>query len=152
MVDNGKKMDAQKLLTRLSVLVVEDSDFDRELAITTLQKIGIQKIQVAENGSLAIGKITNALAIKKPFDVIFLDAKMPSEDGLKVLNWIRKEPKLKNQIVVMVTATTNSSDVAAFIDLGISGYVVKPLTLEVLQSKVNDILSLLEEQKKRHAS
>jgi two-component system chemotaxis response regulator CheY len=137
------------LLAQLSVLVVEDSVFDRELAVATIKKIGIRKVHVAENGSSAVAKIQNALAVRRPFDIIFLDARMPVQDGVSLLKWIRNEPKLRDQIVIMTSASSAIAEVAELIDLGISSYVVKPLTVDVLQTKIYEALSL---QKDRHAS
>ncbi|MEK6773541.1 MAG: response regulator [Bdellovibrionota bacterium] len=150
MAETNQNMDIPEMITGLCVLVVEDSEFDRALTIATLKKIGIGKIQVAENGRLAIAKIKNAIAVKKPFDIILLDAKMPTEDGMKVLGWIRGEPELKKQVVIMITATVSSEEVVKFIELGINGYVVKPLILGVLQSKIFEILNIPNKKKEQH--
>lgn len=131
----------KKKLEYLSVLVVDDSQFDRDLLIAILRKIGIHGIQVAENGSIAGNKIENAIAIRKKFDIIFLDSRMPSQDGPSLLRQIRSEPKLNGQIVVITTGSSNKKEVQEYLNMGIQDFIIKPVSLEVLKDKMNFIAS-----------
>jgi DNA-binding response OmpR family regulator len=128
-------------LSRLRVLLVEDSQFDREIAVAALKKIGIGYLQLAESGTEAMNKIQTAIDVGKVFDLVLLDAKLPAQDGDVVLRWMRKQYKTKSTPVIMVTATSTANEVAAFAELGISGYVVKPLKLEILRTKINSVVS-----------
>lgn len=148
MSDKNKEYQIRKKLAELNVLVVDDSRFDRDLVIATLKKIGIDQIQVAENGKIAASKVSNLQAMKQGFDIIFLDSKMPAQDGLGFLKWMRGDFKLRNQIVIVTTGTSDFSDASGFIDLGVKAFVVKPVTLKVLEGKIFEILGLGQ----KHAS
>jgi len=142
MGDNKQDLAIKRRLADMQVLVVDDSAFDRELIVKTLNKIGIFGIQIAENGSIARNKIETALALQKVFDLIFLDSQMPSQDGAGLLKWIRGEFKLRYQPVIMTTGTSNMQDVHEFIKFGVREFVIKPVTLEILQSKIFEALNI----------
>lgn len=146
-----QKPDSRNLvdLADLRILLVEDNEVDRSVALAMLNKIGSRQVQVAETGSLAMAKIQNASDVQKPFDLILLDAKMPSQDGIGVLKWLRNQPKVKATPVIMITATSNMHDVSAYIGMGISGYVVKPLKLDVLRSKLSEAIAGMHKSAKQ---
>src|SRR5258708_2130079 len=85
----------KKTLEKMTVLVVDDGEYDREFAVTTLKSIGFVSIQTAENGRIATLKIANALAINRTFNLVFADWKMPGQDGYSLMKWIKNNPKLK---------------------------------------------------------
>ncbi len=134
----------KKKIEYLSVLVVDDSQFDRDLLIAILRKVGIQGIQVAENGSIASNKIENAIAIRKRFDIIFLDSKMPSQDGPSLLRRIRADQKLNGQIVIITTGSSNKKEVKEYLDIGIQDFIIKPVSLEVLKDKISAIANSVQ--------
>jgi CheY-like chemotaxis protein len=126
----------------LHILVVDDSSFDRELAVATLRKLGIHNVQIAENGSVGIGKIRNAKAVHKPFDVILLDSKMPTLDGLSLVKWLRSESKLRNQAIIVTTGTVEAAEVKQFIEVGANLFIVKPVSLPMLKTKILEAIGL----------
>jgi two-component system sensor histidine kinase/response regulator len=131
--------DINKRIAALNVLVVDDAEFDRELTLAALKKLNVRSIQVAENGTLAIHKIENALAAGKPFDLVLSDFKMPSKDGQGLLTFIRQDPKLKALAVIMVSGSSAELDVKGFIAMGADNIVVKPVTHETLKEKMSDL-------------
>ena len=58
-------------------------------------------------------------------DVVFLDIKMPKQDGHQVLKWIRSQPGVKNLPVVMLTVSTQMADVDRAYELGVTSYLQK---------------------------
>jgi len=130
----------QKRLNTFNALVVDDSHFDRELAIAILRKMGIGHIQTAENGNVAATKIENALSARKPFDIILIDSRMPGQNGLNLLKWIREESKIQDQFVIVTTGTSDIKDVQQFIELKNVKFVIKPLSYDVLKAKILETL------------
>ena len=59
--------------------------------------------------------------------VILLDIKMPRMDGLEVLQQMRENEALRRIPVVMLTSSSEESDLARSWDLGVNAYVVKPV-------------------------
>jgi CheY-like chemotaxis protein len=135
-------------LANLRILVVEDNSVDREITLAALRKMGTTIVQVAETGNVAINKIQNAIDVRKPFELILLDAKMPGQDGNAVLKWMRNQTGTKSVAVIMITATSNADDVAEYAQLGISGYVVKPLKVDVLRAKLHEALLSIKKKSK----
>ena len=82
------------------------------------------------------------MAVKKPFDLVLLDSKMPTQSGLSLLKWLRKEPKMKHQPVIITTGTSDAINVQDFIELGVDGFIVKPITLDVLETKIFQALAI----------
>lgn len=144
MSDKNQDLAIKRRLADMHVLVVDDSAFDRELITKTLNKIGIYSVHIAENGIIARSKLETNLVLKKSFDLIFLDSQMPAQDGASLLKWMRGEFKLRNQPVIMTTGTSNMQDVNEFIKYGVREFVIKPVTLEILQTKIFEALNLGE--------
>lgn len=141
MNNTPRSPDLQKRIEELKVLVVDDSEFDRLLLQSILIKNGVHHIQLAEDGGIALNKLENALAIRQPFDVVFLDWKMP-QNGMSLVKKIRHDFKLRSVSVVITTGTVDKKSVQEFITLGINDFIVKPVTTEVIDSKITGIAQI----------
>jgi CheY-like chemotaxis protein len=142
MGSNMSEKDVRKFLSKLNVLVADDSEFDRELIVAHLRAIGIRKIQMAENGSIAAGKIENAVAIRMPFHIIFTDWKMPAQDGYSLLRWIRRDPHMQKLAIIMTTGASNEDDVEEFFEHGANDVIVKPVNAETLKKKILNLYGI----------
>ena len=72
-------------------------------------------------------------------DVILLDILLPDLDGLKVLEWMKREDP--DTIVIMITATRTVRTAVEAMKLGAYDYVTKPFDLDELRLIVNRALS-----------
>ncbi len=86
----------------IHLLVVDDDLVARRALVGALQT-AFAKPESAENGEAAV-----ALALEKPFDVIFLDVVMPGMDGFEVCSKIRNTVPNRNTPVVFVTGQNDS--------------------------------------------
>jgi DNA-binding response OmpR family regulator len=73
-------------------------------------------------------------------DIVLLDTNMPVMDGLEMLERMRKNPRLKDTPVIMVTALCGMNDIAAASALGVADYVTKPVDFTSLLEKISNIL------------
>ncbi|HZZ78976.1 MAG TPA: response regulator [Gemmataceae bacterium] len=107
----------------LKLLLAEDNEVNRMLAIKTLQKRGHTVIS-AENGLEAV-----AAWEKEPFDAILMDVQMPDMDGLEATTVIRnKEQETGKHVpIVALTAHAMSGDRERFLAAGMDAFVAKPL-------------------------
>ena len=64
--------------------------------------------------------------------VILLDLNMPRKDGREALEEIKADPKLRRIPVVVLTTSKAEEDILRSYDLGVSGFIVKPVTFETL--------------------
>jgi PAS domain S-box-containing protein len=103
----------------LSILYVEDNDELSKNFKTYLLKI-FSEVETASNGEEAF-----TLYKEKKFDIIITDINMPRMNGLTLTKKIKDVDK--NQIVVLLSAYTDSKILIEAIRLGINGYLVKPI-------------------------
>ncbi len=71
--------------------------------------------------------------------VVLLDLKMPRVDGLQVLEQIRADTRLKTLPVVMITSSAEEQDMVRSYNLGVNGYVVKPVTHDVFLEAIKHV-------------
>jgi DNA-binding response OmpR family regulator len=113
-----------------TILVCDDKNDTREAIIAYLDFEGFV-VRRAENGNEALEAILESLP-----DLVLLDGMMPGMDGLDVLKSIRANEVTADLPVIMVTARGDTSDVARALKAGVTDYLVKPVQLELLVSRV----------------
>jgi|SRR5579872_5971329 len=119
-------MDARPLL------LVEDEKNDIHLFKHALITEHITNpLHVAEDGQQAIdyldgvGQYADRAQFPLPV-LVLLDLKLPVKTGLQVLEWIRKQPRLETLLVVILTSSSEQSDINAAYLLGANSFLVKP--------------------------
>ena len=113
----------------MSKLLIVDDEIDiREFAKNFFRKRNID-VLTAAGGKEALGIIDR----EKP-DLVLLDVRMEEMNGLEVLRTLRNQ---KNNVkVIMVTGVENGEAIKEARDLGVIGYIHKPLVLEELEKVV----------------
>ena len=119
----------------LRYLVVDDYSTMRRIVKNLLQELGYQDIQEADDGKTAWPMLQSG-----GFDFVITDWNMPLMPGLDLLKAIRADEKLKDLPVLMVTAEAKREQIVEAVQAGVSGYVVKPFTAEILKQKLEKIL------------
>jgi CheY-like chemotaxis protein/class 3 adenylate cyclase len=124
------------------VLVVDDEADVREVCRRGLGQLGYE-VQAASSGPEALD-----LARDMGFDLLLLDFRMPGMDGLETFRAIRAlQPGV---LGVMMTAYAALDNAVQAVNLGLSGFVLKPFKLDDLQRAVNAALAK-REQEREHA-
>ena len=118
-----------------TILLVEDSPADAEMAIDALREANLANpIVHVEDGVEAMEYLLRQGRFAGRSDeepaVLLLDIKMPRMDGLEVLKHIRSHDKLKKLPVVILSSSREESDLARSWDLGVNAYVVKPVDVD----------------------
>jgi AmiR/NasT family two-component response regulator len=101
-----------------TIAIADDDSGVRRLLANILMDLGYESAGEAGNGSEALALVR----AKKP-DLILLDFHMPLVDGLAA---IREIAACKTTAVVMITADTDPAIAREALDLGASGYMLKP--------------------------
>lgn len=120
----------------LKILVVDDFSTMRKVIRNLLRQIGYETIIEAEDGTAAW-----AILKAEQIDLIISDWNMPNMNGLELLKAVRADAKLAQTPFLMVTAEALQDNVVAAIKAGVSNYIVKPFTAEVLSEKITKILA-----------
>ena len=121
--------------TSIRYLVVDDFSTMRRIVKNLLQELGYQNVQEADDGKTAWPMLQTG-----SFDFVITDWNMPLMPGLDLLKAIRADEKLKSLPVLMVTAEAKREQIVEAVQAGVSGYVVKPFTAEILKQKLDKIL------------
>jgi two-component system chemotaxis response regulator CheY len=122
----------------LKILVVDDFATMRKVIRNLLKQVGYENIVEAEDGITAF----RALKSQK-IDLIISDWNMPNMTGLELLKTVRADEELKITPFLMVTAEALQDNVIAAVKAGVSNYIVKPFTAEVLNEKIKKIIEKL---------
>ena len=116
------------------ILLVEDSVNDVKLTTAALRAAGLaNEIVVCRDGVEAVDYLFRQGVHADRIDetcpaVVLLDLKMPRLDGLEVLQRVRADTRFKTLPIVMITSSAEEQDMIKSYNLGVNGYVVKPVT------------------------
>jgi len=119
---------------RKRVLVVDDDAVYRELLSIGLGAGGYE-ILVAENG-IEAKKIVGAEAV----DAVIVDMLMPLMDGLRFIDWLRKEARNEVPVLVLTSVDDRALSVEAMV-AGATDVVVKPVGLPQLTQRLGALLA-----------
>jgi len=120
----------------MKFLIVDDFSTMRRIVRNILKQLGYTDVEEAENGREALQKLKQT-----QFDFVISDWNMPTMTGLDLLREVRADPRLKALPFLMVTAESKQENVVEAIKTGVSNYIVKPFTADVLKGKIDKILA-----------
>jgi two-component system, response regulator len=115
------------------ILLVEDNPDDAELTLRAFQETKtLSQIVVAHDGEQALNYLfaTGSYLDRDPNvmpDVVLLDLNLPKVDGLGVLHRMRSDSRTRRLPVVVLTSSTEESDIIRSYDLGANSFVQKPV-------------------------
>ncbi len=121
---------AQARLDDCAVLLVEDNAFNQQVARELLEQSGAA-VEVANNGQEAL-----AAMVDRRFDCVLMDVQMPVMDGLEATRRIRRDPALRDTLVVAMTANAGVDDRARCLAAGMNEFLAKPVVPELLAATI----------------
>ena len=120
----------------LHLLMAEDNELNREIAVTLLEEQGAT-ITTAENGREAVELFQNSP--HGTFDAVLMDVMMPEMNGLEATRAIRAFehcPVDSGIPIIAMTANVFADDVKACLEAGMNSHVGKPLDMQVLAAEI----------------
>ena len=112
-------------------LVVDDNDHARSVIRDMLESMTFVVTDVA-SGAAAIEALRDAQSRLQPFDLVYLDWRMPLMDGMETARRIRALELVPEPTLVMVTAFGREEMIKEATSLGIGSVLVKPVTPSLL--------------------
>ena len=106
----------------LKILLVEDDLMLQKLTSTLLKKSG-HEVEIAGNGKIAVEKFNHG------YDLILMDLRMPTMDGLEATHAIRALEKDKHIPIIALTAEGNEAK-AQCLEVGMDDFMLKPFNIE----------------------
>lgn len=119
------------------LLIVDDEAHIRMLIEQTLEDLEDEGVELlfAENGEQALAIIQE----EKP-NLVFLDVMMPKMNGMEVCQKVKKELKLEEVYIILLTAKGQEVDRQKGLDMGANKYMTKPFDPDEMLAIAEDIL------------
>ena len=132
----------------IRLLLVEDNIINQKVAVSMLNKLGLNFIDIAEDGKKAVSMVQN-----KSYDLILMDCQMPVMSGYESTGVIRKwemTQHLPRLPIVAMTANAMTGDREKCLAAGMDDYLSKPIKVDILKEKlahwlINDTYDLPED-------
>jgi DNA-binding response OmpR family regulator len=119
-----------------TLLIIEDDDFLRSLAVSKLEKEGF-KVLMAADGQEGLN-----LAQEHNPSLIILDLMLPVMSGFEVLEQLKANDTTKSSKVIIFSNLGEDADIKKCLDLGANDYLVKAnFTLDELVEKIKSLLA-----------
>lgn len=124
---------------RLKILLIEDDAIEimkLNRAVSTL--ISEPEIIEANNGEDALNVLKERNIIP---NIILLDLNMPKINGIEFLRILKDDEELKHIPTIILTTSDNKKDLLACYEIGIAGYITKPLKYQDYVTRIDVLLS-----------
>ncbi|MFC2110221.1 response regulator [Bacteroidota bacterium] len=123
----------------LSILLIEDDTIEVMKLNRTISKLTLNhKVIEKNNGEEALDYLKSTTLVP---DIILLDLNMPKMNGVEFLSVLRNDPVLKYIPTIILTTSNNQKDLLDCYNLGITGYIIKPLKYDDYVSKLEKLLA-----------
>ena len=128
-----------KIDYNMKILVVDDFSTMRRIVKNLLKQIGFANAIEADNGASALQKMK-----QEKVDFIVCDWNMPVMTGIDFLRAVRADEATKEIPFLMVTAEAEKANIVEAVQSGVSQYILKPFSAEVLKQKIEAIFEKLQ--------
>lgn len=120
---------------KLNILFIDDDIIEVMKFKRVVLKLNLNhNLIIANNGKEALLVLKNKDLIP---DMILLDLNMPEINGIEFLKKVKKDDSLKRIPLVVLTTSNDTNDISECYEIGVSGYILKPL-------KYQDYLTIIE--------
>ncbi len=122
----------------IPVLVVDDNATSRTILADSLSSFGFDVSEVG-SGEEAISEVENS-SEKNPYQLVLMDWRMPGMDGVEASKSIKKDLKIsKKPSILMVSAYGREEVMKQAKDVGVDGFLVKPVNQSLLFNSIMDV-------------
>ena len=127
----GSRKVVPEKLARLRVLVVDDNAAAREILRESLNTIA-KRVDLAESGKDAISAIRDHDSTD-PYDIVFMDWRMPGMDGLQASRHIKSDETLTHHPAIVIVTAFGREDVREEAErIQLDGFLIKPVTRSMI--------------------
>ena len=141
--ENMKKDVLDELRPSEKVLIVDDSDINREI-LTAILKNQYEIIEAA-SGEQCIEKIKSS---GEDISLVLLDLIMPGMSGFDVLNYLNDNRLIGKIPVITITGDESDNSVREAYEKGVSDYITRPFDARVVYRRVSNTVNLYSRQKR----
>ncbi len=113
-------------LRHIRTLVVDDHPTNRKILTETLSAWGAEVTGVA-GGQDALAEFQRTMGSARPYRLLLLDCRMPDMDGFQVVEEIQRSGRSEGLTIIMLASDHWADDIARTYDMGLGGYLTKPI-------------------------
>ncbi|AUC89685.1 hypothetical protein CW735_17110 [Alteromonas sp. MB-3u-76] len=132
--------DSISTLVDTKILVVEDIQEIRDTVTDMLSKMGFEKVDGVNSAEKAWRLLNDAADSDKPYKLVLTDSEMSGKSGITLLKEIRQSEKLSSADVFIMSANSEHDEIVNAMEAGVTGYILKPLSFNTLQEKLDKYL------------
>ncbi len=126
----------------MNILLIEDDNIEIMKLQRMVAKLSLKHTIIeAKNGEEAIRFLASGEQLP---DIVLLDLNMPRMSGIEFLEILKKDQRLRYLPTVILTTSENRIDLLKCYEIGIAGYIIKPLKYESYQAKLEKVLAYWE--------
>jgi two-component system, sensor histidine kinase and response regulator len=130
----------------IHILGVDDNTTNRTILAKMLIGFGC-RVQMAENGKMALQMLHEAQKQNDPFTIVLLDMQMPEMDGEEVARIIKSDKLINDTKLIILTSIGLRGDGNRLNEIGCSGYLLKPIKMQMLLESLLNVLEIHLEEK-----
>jgi signal transduction histidine kinase/DNA-binding response OmpR family regulator len=137
-----------RAMPALRILLAEDNPVNQRLAFRLLEKMG-HRVWLAHNGQETVDMVQ-----ARQFDLVLIDVQMPIMNGLEATLRIRAlERGTGGHVPILaITAHAMKGDRERCIEVGMDGYIAKPVRAEALDEEIRRVISMGKGKKPENSS
>ena len=131
-----RETDREDSLRNKRVLLVEDNEINREIAVMLLEQTGI-RCETAVNGAEGVSSFEKT--VPGWYDAILMDIHMPVLDGIETTKRLRTMGRADSRTIPIIAMTANafSEDSRKSLQIGMNGHLSKPIQIQELLKMLN---------------
>jgi two-component system chemotaxis response regulator CheY len=118
------------------VLIVDDVESLRNLVKAYLSRMGLLRVDVAEDGEHALQLMWTAQNAGFPYEVIISDWNMPNMTGIELLKQVRQVPDWKTLSFLLLTTESEKEKIVEALHAQVSNYLIKPIEENAFRDKI----------------
>ena len=127
-------------LSGANILAIDDNSTNRMIVAEQLSSWRFDGV-TSDSGKKGIAMLREAITGGRPFEMVILDCQMDGLDGLETAEILRRDKALSNVPILMLTSLDSDENEARMAELGIEGYLSKPVKASVFLDAIVDILT-----------
>jgi len=127
----------------MKILVVDDDKTTRKLLSLYLKGAGFE-VSTAENGLNAMEKLGS-----ETFQLVLTDLNMPFMDGIEFIKTMKSNPGTSGIPALMITTESDEEEMRKAREAGADGYLTKPVTAEVVMSKIRQMMGKIFQKEEK---
>jgi PleD family two-component response regulator len=128
-----------QLTKKKYILVVDDSEIDRQLVTTILKKNEDYVILEASNSTECL-----AILSANKIDLILLDIVMPGMHGTELLAKIRERFNEIELPIIMISSRSEANEIVDCLNSGASDYITKPINFPIASMRIKTQLKIAD--------